>query len=110
MELVVFIIKGGIFGFLPEDVLLVYGLGCDHRNNKTVQIRIDRERCTSCGYCLKLCKSGAFTMKDAVVVVRRASSCSACGKCIENCVYRALSLIWEERALIEDGLSGRQGV
>ncbi|MHC5053529.1 MAG: nitroreductase family protein [Planctomycetota bacterium] len=45
---------------------------------------IDRERCTGCGLCVKVCPAGTLTMEDGRAAVTGASS-MGCGQCAAVC-------------------------
>ena len=69
---------------------------------------VDREKCTACGTCLKVCPKQLFTLVASPAAVAVACSsrekgravtsvcsvgCIACGKCVRECPAGALSLL-----------------
>jgi polyferredoxin len=55
------------------------------------EIRIDREKCSNCKACIKLCPT--FSMDEASLAEGKTNlSCTKCGKCIDICPNKAISL------------------
>ncbi len=53
---------------------------------------IDRDRCTDCGFCIKVCPAGVFqTSADRKVIIARPDDCRGCGVCMKMCKEKALS-------------------
>jgi formate hydrogenlyase subunit 6/NADH:ubiquinone oxidoreductase subunit I len=55
------------------------------------RISINPERCTRCGACEKVCKSGCLDSKNQVV---DAGSCVDCFSCLQVCDYDAIHYRW----------------
>ncbi len=53
-----------------------------------LKIRIDDEKCVSCGLCSRNCKASAIDLKSHKIDYSR---CVACGDCLEKCRKNALS-------------------
>jgi len=53
-------------------------------------IRIDRERCTSCGLCVEDCVSRVFAMENGTPRVVREENCNRCSHCLAICPRRAV--------------------
>jgi nitroreductase/NAD-dependent dihydropyrimidine dehydrogenase PreA subunit len=53
-------------------------------------IVVDRDKCTGCGSCVKICHEGCMSLVDSVVAVD-AVFCSTCTQCVAICPERALS-------------------
>jgi electron transfer flavoprotein alpha subunit len=48
-----------------------------------MKIWIDKEKCTGCGLCVKVCPYGAVEVLDGIAVLNER--CNACGACVESC-------------------------
>lgn len=63
--------------------------------NKTVRLRdklkIDGEKCVSCGKCATLCPMGNIKMTDSRPTT--CGNCTSCYRCISNCPKQAITLI-----------------
>jgi nitroreductase/NAD-dependent dihydropyrimidine dehydrogenase PreA subunit len=51
---------------------------------------IDREKCTGCGSCVKICHEGCLSLVDGVASIDYGY-CSTCSQCVAICPERALS-------------------
>ena len=51
-------------------------------------IRIEKERCTGCGICIRKCPFGALKMEEGVPVV--SDSCLECNACANECPAGAI--------------------
>jgi len=47
-------------------------------------VRIDRERCTDCGLCVRTCPTFSLT-EDSVRAGRTLITCTMCGRCVDVC-------------------------
>lgn len=61
-------------------------------------IELDKEKCISCGKCMKTCHFGVF-QKDGVIGADQ-TNCIGCGICIQPCPVNALTLL--KRAQIHE--------
>lgn len=65
----------------------------------------NREKCTGCGWCEKICPQKAITMEQGIPVLDR-QACTGCGKCVMECLESARAVSGEEktvRQLLESG-------
>ena len=51
---------------------------------------VDREKCTGCGSCVKICHEGCLSLIDGVAAIDR-KYCSTCSQCVAICPGQALS-------------------
>ena len=66
------------------------GIGID---SQTQEIRMNTERCTSCGACVGICPSDALTLKEDFSVVFDKEKCVLCQGCILACPFEAMEHI-----------------
>jgi ferredoxin len=52
---------------------------------------IDRDRCTGCGECVKVCPSQCIEVKDEKAAIEKRF-CEECGECVDACPEQAISL------------------
>ena len=57
-----------------------------------VTLELDREKCTGCLMCIKVCPHGVFIRDEKKVTITALDSCMECGACVMNCSYNALSV------------------
>ncbi len=50
---------------------------------------IDKERCTGCGICVKMCPSGAISLEEGKAEIDM-EKCIRCGKCHDACPQGAV--------------------
>ncbi len=55
----------------------------------TRRIRVERDRCTGCNECARVCMCGAITMVDKIAVVDQLS-CMSCHECADVCEWGAI--------------------
>ncbi|MEA3254378.1 MAG: 4Fe-4S binding protein [Candidatus Altiarchaeota archaeon] len=57
-----------------------------------MKIKIDYDKCTSCGKCVEVCVMGALEFFEDTVVVANPEKCSCCRECEENCPTGAIHI------------------
>ena len=55
-------------------------------------IAFDREKCTGCGVCVKVCPHGVIALQDRKAVPVRLDRCIECGACQLNCEFGAIDV------------------
>ena len=56
-------------------------------------LRIDYEKCTSCGKCVEACKTGALEFFEDAVIVADPNRCMSCMECERNCPVGAIHVL-----------------
>ncbi len=77
---------------LPAGPELLEGRQSRGRTTDGAGLIWDRERCTNCGQCLSLCRSGAVTRNEAFEIEVFPEKCTSCGSCRGGCPMGALDL------------------
>ncbi len=54
---------------------------------KMIPIELEKEKCTSCGLCVKLCPVGNITLEDGIVF---SDKCQLCMRCFSYCPTEAI--------------------
>lgn len=57
-----------------------------------VTLKLDGEKCTGCGMCVKVCPHNVFTMKESKAFLNDRDSCMECGACAMNCPFSAVQV------------------
>ena len=52
---------------------------------------IEKESCTLCGLCVKVCRYDVF-VEDEEIIVLSPEACIECGTCVDECPSEAISL------------------
>ena len=58
--------------------------------SKHATIKVDKNKCTSCGYCVLVCPTEAFDNEIGLHLIEE--KCTGCGECVPYCYCSALSL------------------
>ncbi len=66
-----------------------------YRDEKTMVVKVNEEKCTACGYCVQACPYGAIHIDP---VKNKAFKCTACGYCVMFCPQSALKVVTAEEA------------
>lgn len=58
------------------------------------EVKINRDKCTVCGLCIKVCKGAPLFIEDNLIKVdhNRVFGCIACGQCMAVCPNRAIEI------------------
>lgn len=72
---------------------LYFGHKTKHYSDK---LQVDKDRCTGCGKCEKLCPMDNIKIVDGKAVSK--GRCTMCYRCINNCPKQALTLLGKEVA------------
>ncbi|RLF01782.1 MAG: hypothetical protein DRJ59_05300 [Thermoprotei archaeon] len=59
---------------------------------KIFAIRVDRDKCTKCAMCARICPYDAISIKEEGIVIND-DRCDNCGLCVALCPQKALSMI-----------------
>ena len=70
-------------------------------------IRINEEKCTGCGLCVKACPFGGISVVDKLAVI--GASCNLCGACVDSCKFEAI-IIDKSATPTAQGLDQYKGV
>ena len=57
-----------------------------------IHYTIDKEACTGCGVCLKVCPHNAITGETKKAHIIDHEKCQKCGICMESCRFKAISI------------------
>lgn len=76
------------------------GMGCGSRAGKlemhcTSKPFINTENCVGCGFCAKICKYKAISIKDKKAVINY-EECKGCGQCTVECKFKGIGFNWDE--------------
>jgi MinD superfamily P-loop ATPase len=52
---------------------------------------VEKESCSMCGLCVKVCRSDVFA-EDEEIIVLSPEACTECGACAEECPMEAIDL------------------
>ena len=112
----------GHIGTCFAATLKTLGMGCASRRGKmrqhsSIKPRVDRDRCMTCGECLRHCPQGAITLEDLKSHINK-DKCVGCAECLAVCRFSAIYHDWDteiellERNVAEHAkgvLAGKQG-
>ncbi|MDO8567857.1 MAG: electron transfer flavoprotein subunit alpha [Dehalococcoidales bacterium] len=68
-------------------------------------IKIDREKCISCGTCVPVCPFGVLELREDDIP-RIKDGCNLCGACRDACASEAISIEATPQAVVSDGHNG----
>ncbi|MCK4763182.1 MAG: hypothetical protein KAW12_13380 [Candidatus Aminicenantes bacterium] len=57
-------------------------------------IKIDKEKCTGCTDCIKVCLAGCFKMEKNKAVIVSLAECMECSSCWYVCTDEAIIFSW----------------
>ena len=57
---------------------------------KAIVIRIDHDKCTGCGECVKNCPADVYELVDGKSVAKRVEDCVECCICVSACPVNAI--------------------
>ncbi len=62
-----------------------------------MSIKIDKERCVSCGQCIEVCPGNLIKRDpDGKSVIRRPEDCWGCTSCLKACAFHAIAFYLAE--------------
>jgi len=75
------------------------GMGLGSRAGKQmmhsdVKPRVNEEKCTRCGCCVRWCPTEAITMLSGKKSSIDLSKCIGCGECVASCNFNAIEVSW----------------
>jgi ferredoxin-like protein FixX len=57
-------------------------------------IKIDKQKCTGCANCVKICLAGCFEIVDKKAKIRSLENCMECASCWYVCQDTAIIFSW----------------
>lgn len=94
---------------LDEDVTYKLNtIKVPHRTLRMEKICVDKDKCTSCGDCVKFCPTGAIKVPEGEKAVVDLDACIGCGACANVCgedavtVIRRMGNIFKTKDLVVD--------
>ena len=57
-----------------------------------VTLTLNKENCTGCGRCMKVCPHNVFEMSENKAKIIDKDRCMECGACAKNCPFSALEV------------------
>lgn len=55
-------------------------------------LKLDPEKCTGCGMCVKVCPHNVFSAEQGKARIDDIDSCMECGACAKNCPFGAIQV------------------
>jgi len=78
---------------LDEDVIYTLNtIKVPHRTLRMENIRVNPDKCNSCGTCVKFCPTGAITVSNNDTATLNTDICIGCGACANVCSEDAIHL------------------
>lgn len=79
------------------------GMGSGSRGGKlemhsASQPKISKEKCMSCGQCVKICAQGAISFDENKKSSIDYEKCVGCGQCVAVCRFDSAQVVWNESA------------
>ncbi|MCD6363518.1 MAG: DUF362 domain-containing protein [Synergistetes bacterium] len=76
------------------------GMGCASREGKlrmhsTSKPKMEKEKCVSCGECIRNCNYGAIRFDSDGKATINYDLCVGCGQCVVVCPSGAVQIVWE---------------
>lgn len=74
-------------------------------------LKLEAEKCTGCGMCLRVCPHEVFDLKDKRALIKDRDACMECGACMQNCPEGALQVnagVGCAAAIILGALTGKE--
>lgn len=68
---------------------VVFAVSCLNGPSEGAFLSVNRDQCTACGDCSKVCATDAIRIIDNKAVID-PSECVECGKCVETCPADAI--------------------
>lgn len=59
---------------------------------QVVTLKLDRDLCTGCGMCIKVCPHAVFEIKQGKAHITDLDDCMECGACSNNCQPGAITV------------------
>lgn len=72
-----------------------------HRKLRMEDIEVDKDKCISCGSCVKFCPTNAITVNEGEIAVIDIDACVGCGACENICEEDAIKLEKELGSVIK---------
>lgn len=61
-----------------------------------MSIKINREKCTGCTLCTKICPGNLLRVKDKKAFIEYEKSCWGCCGCVKECPFQAIELVYKD--------------
>jgi 2-oxoglutarate ferredoxin oxidoreductase subunit delta len=70
--------------------MVKYNLQSIYKAALIPEITVNRELCTGCGACIRVCPKGVFTITDGKSEVVNPKECITCSACYARCPAKAI--------------------
>ncbi|MEG0005872.1 MAG: 4Fe-4S binding protein [Clostridium sp.] len=61
-----------------------------------MSIRINREKCTGCTKCTRVCPGNLISIDGRVAKIKESDNCWGCSGCVKECPFKAIELCYED--------------